>query len=224
MKRDKAEAEMVGVGDPRATDELVEQRRAECERNRDMLGELARIHLAIDDPVRSIGAEEPVWICRLRKICLHVRAIQSLEIGVDIAHVMAPELRAAYVQMDAVWKCMPREFKIDKVDSNWWADEARSGMLATYDHPTPFSLGFLPADRGGFRSGEALHSYTRLVLWLGYLGLGYGLALAYMAEVLGAEGDVVSRLEAAVQMGLDRTTGRAQLGANGWRTRSRRSR
>ena len=197
----RAKAEMAGVGDPGATAEFVEQRRAECERSRDMLGELTRIHLVIDDPARSIGSDEPVWICRLRKICLHVRAIESLDIGVDIAHVMAPELRAAYVQIDAVWKCVPREFKLDEMNSDWWADEARNGMLATYDHPTPFSLAFLPADRGGLRSGEAWHSYTRLALWLGYLGLGYGLALAYLAEVLGAEGDVVSHLAAAVAHG-----------------------
>lgn len=196
-----AKAEMVGVGDPGETADLVEQRRVECERSRDMLGKLTRIHLAIDEPARSIGVDDPVWICRLRKICLHVRAIESLDIGVDIAHVMAPELRAAYVQMDAVWKCMPREFKLDEVNSDWWADEARNGMLATYDHPTPFNLAFLTADRGGFRSGEAWHGYTRLALWLGYLGLGYGLALAYLAEVLGAEGDVVSHLAAAVAHG-----------------------
>ena len=168
---------------------------------RDVLSELARIHLIIDAPTRSIGAGEPDWICRLRKICLHVCAIRSLEIGADTAHVMASELRAAYMQMDAVWKCMPREFKLDEVNSDWWADEARNGVLATYDHPTPFSLAFLPAERGGFLGGETRELYTRLALWLGYLEIGYGLALAYLAEFLGAEEDVVSRLEAAIARG-----------------------
>ena len=79
-------------------------------------------------------------------------------------------------------------------------------MLATYDHPTPFSLVLLRlrAGRGGLHSGgEAWKVYTWLVLWLGFLGLGYGMALAYLAEVLGVRGKVVSRLETAIAHGLD---------------------
>lgn len=195
---------MVGEGDQEETAELVEQLRAECERNRDVLRDLVRIHLSIDKPARSIGADEPDWICRLRKICLHVRAIETLEIDTEVAHVMAPELRAAYVQMDAVWKSMPRKYKLDEMNSGWWATEAKNGMLAAYDHPTPIGLVLLRAGRGGFRSGEAGETYTRLALWLGYLGLGYGLALTYLAAVLGVEGEVDSRLEAAVTRGLDK--------------------
>ena len=194
---------MVGESGPRETTELVEQMRAECERNRDVLRELARIHLSIDEPERSIGVNEPDWICRLRKICLHVRAIDSWEIDADIAHVMAPELRAAYVQMDAVWKSMPREYKLDEVNSDWWLNEAMDGLLATYDHPTPIGLALLREEHGGFRSGEVWESYTRLAVWLGFLGLGYGLALSYLAAALGVDGEVNSRLEAAVTRGLD---------------------
>ena len=199
MKHDRSE--MVQEGDREETAELVEQLRAECERNRDVLRDLVRIHLSIDEPARSIGADEPDWICRLRKICFHVRAIETLGIDVDIAHVMAPELRAAYVQMDAVWKSMPRKYKLDEVNSGWWATEARDGMLATYDHPTPIGLVLLRAGRGGFHSGEVWENYTRLALWLGYLGLGYGLALWYLAAVRGVDGEVDSRLEAAVTRG-----------------------
>ena len=194
---------MVGEGDREETAELVEQLRAQCERNRDVLRDLVRIHLSIDEPARSIGANEPDWICRLRKICLHVRAIDTLEIDVEIAHVMAPELRAAYVQMDAVWKSMPRKYKLDEVNSGWWATEARDGMLATYDHPTPIGLVLLRAGRGGFHSGEVWENYTQLALWLGYLGLGYGLALTYLAAVLGVEREVDSRLAAALTRALN---------------------
>lgn len=37
-------------------------------------------------------------------------------------------------------------------------------------------------------------SYMRLVLWLGYLGLGYGLALTYLAKVLDVERDYNSQV------------------------------
>lgn len=184
----------------------------------DVLGELARIHLVIDAPTRSIGADEPDWVCRLRKICLHVCAIKGLDIGVDTAHVMAPELRAAYVQMDVVWKCMPQEYKLDEVNSDWWADEARNGVLSTYDHPTPFSLAFLPAERGGFLGGDAQKLYMWLALWLGFLELGYGLALAYLAEYLNAEKGVVSRLREALAHESWRNDYRAQPREHGERS------
>lgn len=200
---------MVAEIDPRKTTGFVEQARAECERSRDLLRELARIHLSIDEPARSIGADEPDWICRLRKTCLHVRAIDTLEIDAGIAHVMTPELRAAYVQMDAVWKSMPKEYKLDEMNSEWWLNEARDGILATYDHPTPVGLALLREERGGFRSGEVWESYIRLTVWLGFLGLGYGAALSYLAVVLGVEGDVDSRLEAAVTHALDESVATA---------------
>ena len=41
-------------------------------------------------------------------------------------------------------------------------------------------------------------SYAQLAVWLGRLGLGCGLAVAYLAQVLGAEGDVGSRVAAAL--------------------------
>ena len=59
---------------------------------------------------------------------------------------------------------------------SWWAEEASNEMLTTYDHPTPQSL-MLPEGRGDFRSAEDGMSYAHLAVWLGYLGLGYGLAL-----------------------------------------------
>ena len=179
--------------------EGVDDLRARCERSLGQLRDLVRIHLEIDAPARRIGADEPDWICRLRKICLHVRAIDGWEIGAGIEHVMATELRAAYMQMDAVWKRVPGEFRLDEMGGGPWAEEARNGMLATYDHPTPQSL-MLPAGGGGFRNGEDWKSYAQLAVWLGCLSLGYGLALAYLAEVLGAEEGVVSRVTAALRI------------------------
>lgn len=58
------------------------------------------------------------------------------------------------------------------------------------------SLG-LPLADGGFAYAEDPRSYLQLAVWLGRLGCGYGLALAYLARVLGAEADIDSRLQAA---------------------------
>ena len=175
------------------TGERIEIQRTRCEECRDMLRKLARIHLEIDAPKRRIVATEPDWIFRLRKVCLHAVAISRWKVSVDTVHVMATELRAAYEQMDAVWECVPGEFRLDEMDGSWWANEAKKGLLATYDHPTPLSLAS-PLAEGGFGDVEGPKSYLRLAVWLGRLGLGYGLALPYLAQVLGAEGDVISRV------------------------------
>ena len=185
-------------------DEGVDKQRARCAGCRDMLRELCRIHLKIDVPKRRIGADDPDWICRLRKVCLHAMAITSCEVSTDGLHAMAIELRAAYVQMDAVWKCVPGEFRLDEMDGSWWANEAKAGVLATFDHPTPLSLAF-PLAEGGFGDVEDPKSYLRMAVWLGRLGLGYGLALTYLAQVLGTEGDIVSRVAAVMAAARNRS-------------------
>ena len=177
-------------------DNEVQEHRARCERYRNQLRELARIHLEIDVPTRRMQLNEPDWVGRLRKVCLHVRAIDGWEMGAGVEHVMATEIRAAYRQMDALWQHVPATIRLEEMDGEW-ADEAKSGFLATYDHPTAQSL-MLSAGYGGFRNGETSMSYRRLVVWLGRLGLGYGLALVHLAQVLGEEGDVMSRVAAVL--------------------------
>ena len=179
--------------------EPIEVQRGRCEDCSGSLRELARIHLEIDPPKRRVRLGEPDWILRLRKVCHHSLAVSGWEICGDTVHVMATEIRAAYVQMDAVWKCLPDGFRLDEIDSSWWKNEARDGRLATFDHPTPVSLAF-PLARGGFGDVDAPESYLRLALWLGHLGLGYGLALTHLAEVLGAEGDVAARVAAVLSL------------------------
>ena len=178
-------------------DEGADDLRVRCERCVGLLDKLTGIHLEIDAPARKIEEDEPDWILRLRKVCHHILAMKGWEIGADIEQVMASELRAAYVQIGAVWEQMPEEFRLEETDGGWWANEARNGVLATYDHPTPQSL-LLPAGRGGFGSSEDGRSYAQLALWLGQLGFGYGIALACLAQVLGAEGDVASRVAVAM--------------------------
>ncbi len=131
-------------------------------------------------------------------MCLHTLAITRWDISADSMHVMATELRAAYWQMDAVWRCIPGEFRLDEMDGNWWANEVRIGLLPTYDHPTPVSLGF-PLAKGGFGDIENPEGYLRLAVWMGELGVGYGLALAALAQALDTDRDVMSRLVAVVR-------------------------
>lgn len=183
--------------------EGVEQQRIRCLKLRDLLLEFARVHVQIDAPDRDIGADTPHWILRLRKVCLHALAIAQCDVDADGVHTMATELRAAYWQMHAIRPCVPAEHRVVELRRNWWADEARNGLLATYDHPTPTSL-LLPLTDGGFDEADSPLSYVRLVVWLGCLGclgFGYGLALTYLAEVLGAESDFDSHVTAILERG-----------------------
>ena len=167
-------------------DEGITELRTRCGLFRDSLAELVSIHLEVDLPTRIMEADEPDWIGRLRKIHLHIMAIHRWEIGVGVEHLLAPEIRAAFEQMSPVWKCLPPSVRLEDVDGDWWAKEARSGLLATFTHPTPHVL-LLPAEHGGFSNNESSVMYVQLALWLGHLLLGYGLALVHLSHVLGSE-------------------------------------
>ena len=175
------------------SDDGITALRTQCELLRDSLSELTNIHFEIDAPTRIMGEGEPYWIGRLRKILLHVMAISRWEIETSVEHVMAPEIRAAFEQMSIVWKRLPPSSRLEEVDGDWWAKEARSGILATFDHPTPISL-MISAEHGGFSNSESGVVYARLALWLGYLSLGYGLALVHLSQVLGSGENIESRV------------------------------
>lgn len=172
--------------------------RTGCEQARNLLAELASIHWEVDAPTRDMETDEPDWIGCLRKITLHIVAIIRWEIGAGVEHVMAPEIRAAFYQMSIVWKDLPPSLRSDGIDVDWWAKEARSGKLATYDHPTPIGL-FVSAEHGGFTRSESEMVYVQLALWLGQLVLGYGLALVRLSEVLGSEEDIKSRVTSVLR-------------------------
>ena len=107
--------------------EPIEVQRGRCRKYRDGIRDLTRIHMEIDAPTRKAGADEPDWIFRLRKMCFHALAIAKCEVNVDGVHVMTTELRAAYEQMDVVWKRLPDEFRFE-ADGPWWANEAKDGL------------------------------------------------------------------------------------------------
>lgn len=178
--------------------EPIEVQHRRCMEYRNVLRNLTRIHIEIDAPRRKVEADEPDWVFRLRKVCFHAVAITQCEVSIDGVHVMTTELRAAYEQMDAIWQCLPSDFRFDE-DGSRWADEAkdRKDRLAEYNHPTMMSLA-LSLAWGGFADAEDPESYLRLAVWLGRLGCRYGLALAYLARVLDIEGDIDSRLESVL--------------------------
>ena len=177
----------------RAAAEGVEQQRIRCGELRDVLRDFAHVHVRIDTPDRAISVDTPDWMLRLRKVCLHALAISACAVDVEGVHTMATELRAAYRQMHSIWRCVPAERRMVEMDCGWWDDEAGSGMLARYDHPTPVSL-MLPLKDGGFDEAGHAMSHVRLVVWLGRLGFAYGLAIGYLGDVLKVDRDVHSQV------------------------------
>ena len=162
------------------------------------LRDFAHVHVRIDTPDSAISVDTPDWMLRLRKVCLHVLAIAGCDVDVEGVHMMATELRAAYRQIHAIWPCVPEEHRVVGMDRGWWDDEVRNGMLARYDHPTPVSL-MLPLADGGFDDADNAMSYVRLVLWLGNLGLGYGLAVGYLGDVLKVDRELDSQVTELLQ-------------------------
>lgn len=175
------------------SDDGITELRARCEQFRDLLAELVGIHLEVDAPTREMDADEPDWIGRLRKICLHALAINRWEIGIGVEHVLAPEIRAAFEQMSVVWQHLPPSSRLEGRDVDWWAKEARSGMLATYNHPTPLKL-ILSPSAGGFSTEDSGFVYAQLVLWLGQLVIGYAMAVGHLSDIVRSEGDIDARV------------------------------
>ena len=102
-----------------------------------------------------------------------------------------PVLARIHIDLDAPQRRIASDEFRFAADDSWWSSEARKG-LAAYDHPTMISLAQSVAT-GGFADAEDPRSYLQFAVWLGRLGCGYPLALAHLARVLGAAGDIDSR-------------------------------
>ncbi len=175
----------------------INEMRTRCGQFRDMLTKLAHIHLEVDKPTRTMDADDPDWIGRLRKICFHALAIDRWELGVGVEHILAPEIRAASKQMAQVWMSLPPESRLDGVSGDWWDEDARNGLMATYDHPTPSILAF-SAEHGGFGVDENVIVYMWLILWIGRLIEGYCIAIDHLSQILGSGVDIESRMTSAL--------------------------
>lgn len=148
-----------------------------------LLVSLVQTHLEIDPPTRILRSEDPNWIARLRKVLHHARAITSWEISTDVEHVIAPELRAAYRQMEFIWKELPDRGEIYEWYRDYWSAEANK--LGRYDHPTGYNLHFTLFD--GVFSVDRTKILAQFAEWLHRLGLGYALALDYLSQTLDNE-------------------------------------
>lgn len=157
--------------------------RSLCLRGQNLLVDLAQVHCEIDPPFRTMRADDPNWIGRLRKILHHVRAIMSWELSADVEHVLASELRAAYRQMEFVWKELPDRGEVYEWHRGYWRREAAE--LGRYDHPTGYNLylTFLDVALGG----GGTQTLARLAEQIHRLGLGYALALDYLSQILDKE-------------------------------------
>lgn len=180
---------MAEAGSSESTAKDVEAACTMCEVQRDLLAELFGIHRDILSRGAAVGERD--WIRRLEKVGCHAIAIAKREIDLDAAHVIATEVRAAYVQLAEIWEGIPRELKIDEITADWWSDEARNGVLAQYDHPSSFSV-LWSVENGGLSNGDDRVLYLQVGCWMGYLGLGYGCGIAYLAQVMNV--DVEQRL------------------------------
>lgn len=176
-----------------------------CESCQEHLRSLLSIHFKIDFPTRQINPGDPEWIFRMRKISFHVQAIVGWNVDIDSLHAMATEIRAIFVQLDAVWKHMPSEYELVEVHQDNWAGQARSGILATYDHPTTISLAS-SVWGGGFDDEDNPATYLRLASWMISIGVGYGLALKHLSHVLGCQEEIDSCLMEALNVIRERAT------------------
>ncbi|MDE2683336.1 MAG: hypothetical protein OXI54_04230 [Chloroflexota bacterium] len=154
-----------------------------CVHGLDLLADLAQVHIEIDHPERVMQADEPSWVARLRKILYHVRAITGWEIGDDVEHVIAPDLRAAFKQMELVWNELPDRDEIYEWYQDYWKREADE--IGMYDHPTGYNLFYTFAS--GISGDDKTRALEQLSMRLHRLGLGYFYSLDYLSQTLNNE-------------------------------------
>ena len=154
-----------------------------CERYIGYLSDLRSLHLEIDPPERIATISDPGCVFRLRKVCLHVGAIISWEISIDILHVMAPDIRAAGKQLNSI----VLEFyegdegvEPNKIPRHW---EENDKLLAGYSHPTAISL-MLGRDVSGFGKADTILCLYKIYTLLAGLVCDYGIGVYMVSETL----------------------------------------
>ena len=163
--------------------EAEEHLRSACGRSIECLQNLSNLHLAIDPPERVATESDDERVLRLRKVCLHVRAITSWTIGSDSLHVMGPDIRAAREQLE------PIVLRIYKDDDDAHLIQGRrylknqTQQLPSYSHPTPMTL-IQARHLGGFGREDTIKWLGQLYLFLIGLAVDYALGLEDIAEML----------------------------------------
>ena len=129
-------------------EEAIDRLRSGCEQCISCLKDLLRVHFEMDPADRAVCTDDEEIVYRLRKVLLHVKAITSWQLDTEVMHVLAPELRTAYEQIESVWKKLPKEEL-----SEYLADDEKSvvggrdklfksekAILSSFIHPTPQRL------------------------------------------------------------------------------------
>lgn len=188
----------------RTDQEAAERLRLGCEICFECLNELIGIHLDMDPVDRSIGPDDDEIVYRLRKVLIHVKSATSWHFDTEVAHVLAPELRAAEKQFDMLWKRVPKERLSDFVSADGdSAIDFRRGsfptgreILSSYIHPTPQRL-LLAREHGGLGPSDEFTYYVQLFPLLGNIAFRYALSLCLLSELWngGKEERIVSVIE-----------------------------
>ncbi len=184
-------------------EEAVDRLRSGSERCISCLNELLHVHFEMDPADRVIRTDDEEIVYRLRKVLLHVKAITGWQLGTEVMHVLAPELRTADEQIDLVWKKLPKEelsaYLSDDgksvVGGRDRAFKSEKELLSSYIHPTPQRLGLGKA-LGGLGRPDEVHCLVNLFVSLSGLVFRYGVSLGFMSQLLNGrkEGSIASVL------------------------------
>lgn len=185
---------------------LVQQLTAACERQIEALRETWNLHECLFDLHRS-DREEPDSQLRLRKVYCHTISVTSWYVDKWAVHVMAPDIRAALVQLRTlvhdgvcveVHEAGDRDCTVLSDFSTW------DGMLAPLSHPTATVLAFF-SSAGGLRD-DGIRCLRSLCGLLRALLISYAAALDMEAFRLGLS------VEASAKAIAERADPRAELG------------
>ena len=145
------------ANDPELTEEMLgQQLTAACEEQIEALSRACRAHENLYGPLDAEREEESDTLLRLRKVYCHAIAVTSCPMDEWAIHAMAPDIRAAFVQLKTLVRdgvCAEvhepgdRECTVPRCFSTW------DGLLAPFSHPTTVVLMF-HSSAGGLRKDD----------------------------------------------------------------------
>ena len=188
--------------DPDLTEEvLVRQLTEACEEQLEILRGTWRAHENLFGPLDPEREQESDTLLRLRKVYCHAVAVTSWLVDEWAIHAMAPDIRAAFVQLKTlvrggvcveVHEAGDRDCTVPRCLATW------DGLLAPFSHPTTVVLAFY-SSAGGLRRDD-VRCLSKLCSLL------YGLSGCY-ASVVAVE---TLRLGLPLEEGFSDTAWRAK--------------
>ncbi|MDE2754135.1 MAG: hypothetical protein OXI83_16310 [Gemmatimonadota bacterium] len=135
---------------------LVRQLTEACEEQLELLRGTLRVHETLFGPLGVEQGNESETLLRLRKVYCHAGLVASWAVDWLAIHAMAPDIRAALVQLKTLTRdgvCGElhepgdRDCTVQRCFSGW------DGLLAPFSHPTTVVL-VSSSDSGGFRRDD----------------------------------------------------------------------